>query len=53
MDYIINNNFSAICYHWNNGAFINGYHYDFEEDLAKLISQFGLPVKIVKSIINE
>ena len=53
MTYIINNNFSIICYHWSNGAYISGNHFDFENDLNNFISQFGYPNKITSSIVNS
>lgn len=52
MTYLINNNFSIICYHWENGAYISGNHFAFEQELINLINQFGYPYKIINSIFN-
>lgn len=53
MTYHINNNFSIVCYYWDSGAYISGYHSDFEEELAAFIKQYGTPCRIASSIIND
>ncbi len=45
--------FERICYHWDNGAYISGFHIDFHHDLSKLINQFGYPTKITRSKLND
>lgn len=41
--------FSYVAYHWDNGAYISGVHYDFHKDLEGLIKQFGPPNKVKRT----
>ena len=53
MTYIVNNNFSIVCYYWQSGAFINGYHDNFVQALNDLINQYGPPHKVEASVLND
>lgn len=45
--------FERVCYHWENGAYINGFDFDFDSDLAGLISMFGNPIRVTRSALND
>jgi len=45
--------FERICYHWENGAYINGFDFDFHSDMSYLISRFGYPIRVTRSSLNE